>query len=135
MEPDDLKALARRAWQAYDRCDFEAFSQCVTDDWVEHADDEDEGLAEMQSLIELQRQGLSDKHTEFLVELAEGDLIAQLTRTTGRHTGQYVDLPPTGKTFRMYQINIHRVVGDRIAETWIAVGPGGAPYQQLKSEA
>lgn len=135
MNADEMKALAKRAWDAYDRCDFEAFAQCVTEDWIEYSDDDRSGLTEMRELIGRQREGLSDKRTEFLVELAEGDLVAQLTLTTGRHTGKYVDLAPTGKTYRMYQINIHRVVGQRIAETWIAIGEAGGPYDQLRSSS
>jgi predicted ester cyclase len=128
---EENKALARRAWQAFDRCDIAAFEACVTPDWVEHDGDETSGLSEMRELVENQRVAFHDKHTEFLVELAEGELVAQLTLTTGTHTGRYVDIEPTGRVFRMYQINIHRVRTGLIAETWITLASTGGPYAQL----
>lgn len=129
---DEMKSLARRVWLAYDRCDIEAFEMCMAPDWVEHDADDVTGLSEARDLLDQQREAFPDKHTEFLVELAEGDLVAQLTLTTGTHVGRYFDLEPTGQVFRMYQINIHRVKGDRISETWITLGKTGGPLTQLR---
>ena len=131
---DEMKALAKRAWLAYDRCDIEAFEACMAPDWVEHDAGDVTGLSEARDLMDLQREAFPDKHTEFLLELAEGDLVAQLTLTTGTHVGRYFDLEPTGRVFSMYQINIHRVKNERISETWITVGKTGGPLTQLQRE-
>jgi predicted ester cyclase len=81
--------------------------------------------------MDAQRRAFPDKHTEIVQELVEGDLLAQRTITIATHTGRYFDLEPTGRTVRLHEINIHRMVGARIAETWIAVSAPGGFYKQL----
>jgi len=126
------KTLGRRAWAAYDAGDAEAFAACVTPDWREHNGDGDiTTIDDMRRLMEAQRKAFPDKHTEIVQELIEGDLLAHRTITTATHTGRYFDLDPTGRTVRLHEINIHRIVGARIVETWIAVSQPGGFYKQL----
>jgi predicted ester cyclase len=132
MMNEEHRTIGRRAWAAYDAGDVEAFAACVTPDWREH--DGDEGastLDDMRGLMKAQRKAFPDKHTEIVQEVVEGDLLVQRTISTATHTGRYFDLDPTGRTVRLHEINIHRIVGARIAETWIAVGEPGGFYKQL----
>jgi steroid delta-isomerase-like uncharacterized protein len=53
---------------------------------------------------------------EDLVE--EGDKVGFRNTVTGTHQGEYMGLPPTGKTVTYHEIFIARFARGRIAETW-----------------
>jgi steroid delta-isomerase-like uncharacterized protein len=53
---------------------------------------------------------------EDLVE--EGDKLVMRNTVTGTHQGQYMGIPPTGKSVTYNEIFIFRFAGGRIAETW-----------------
>jgi steroid delta-isomerase-like uncharacterized protein len=50
--------------------------------------------------------------------IAEGDRVVARNTVTGTHRGEYMGLPPTGKSVTYNEIFIFRVVNGRIAETW-----------------
>ena len=53
---------------------------------------------------------------EDLIE--EGDRIVSRNTVTGTHQGEYMGLPPTGKSVTYNEIMIVRFAGGRVAETW-----------------
>jgi steroid delta-isomerase-like uncharacterized protein len=50
--------------------------------------------------------------------IAEGDKVVGRNTVTGTHQGEYMGLPPTGKSITYNEIFIFRFAGGRIAETW-----------------
>jgi steroid delta-isomerase-like uncharacterized protein len=50
--------------------------------------------------------------------IAEGDKVVGRNSVTGTHKGEYMGLPPTGKSVKYNEIFIFRFAGGRIAETW-----------------
>ena len=70
--------------------------------------------------------------------IAEGDKVVARDSVTGTHQGDYMGIPPTGKSITYNEIFIARFVNGRIAETWgvvdvlsqmrqLGVIPGGSP--------
>jgi predicted ester cyclase len=53
---------------------------------------------------------------EDLIE--EGDKIVSRNTVTGTHQGEYMGLPPTGRSVTYNEILIVRFAGGRVAETW-----------------
>jgi steroid delta-isomerase-like uncharacterized protein len=53
---------------------------------------------------------------EDLIE--EGDKVVARNTVTGTHRGEYLRLPPTGKSVTYNEIFVLRFVDGRIAETW-----------------
>ena len=53
---------------------------------------------------------------EDLIE--EGDKVVSRNTVTGTHQGEYMGIPPTGKSVTYNEIFILRFIGGRIAETW-----------------
>jgi steroid delta-isomerase-like uncharacterized protein len=53
---------------------------------------------------------------EDLIE--DGDKIVSRNTVTGTHKGEYMGIPPTGKSITYDEIFIFRLAGGRIAETW-----------------
>jgi hypothetical protein len=50
--------------------------------------------------------------------IAEGDKVVGRNTVTGTHEGEYMGIPPTGKSVAYSEIFIVRFVTGRIAETW-----------------
>ena len=50
--------------------------------------------------------------------IAEGDKVVARDTVTGTHQGEYMGLPPTGKSITYNEIFIVRFATGRIAETW-----------------
>ena len=60
---------------------------------------------------------------QFTLELliAEGDKVAVFWTTRGVHVGEFVGLPPTGKSYTIQGIDIHQMRDGRMAEHWHVV--------------
>lgn len=59
-----------------------------------------------------------DLHVEVEDLLEDGDKVVCRNTVTGTHQGEYLGVPPTGKTVRYHEIFIFRFAHGRIAETW-----------------
>jgi steroid delta-isomerase-like uncharacterized protein len=59
-----------------------------------------------------------DLHIAVEDVIAEGDKVVCRNTVTGTHQGEYMGLPPTGRSITYNEIFIFRFAGGRIAETW-----------------
>ena len=59
-----------------------------------------------------------DLHVTIEDLIAEGDKVVARDTVTGTHQGEYMGLPPTGKSVTYNEIFIVRFADGRIAETW-----------------
>jgi steroid delta-isomerase-like uncharacterized protein len=59
-----------------------------------------------------------DLHITIEDLIAEGDKLVSRNTVTGTHQGEYMGIPPTGKSVTYNEIFIARFAGGRIAETW-----------------
>lgn len=53
--------------------------------------------------------------------IAEGDRVVVRWVNSGTHAGAFLGVPPTGRSFRIAGIDIHRVAAGRLAEHWHVV--------------
>ena len=63
-------------------------------------------------------RGLPDLHLTIEDLIAEGDKVVMRASVTGTHQGEYMGLPPTGKSITYNEIFIWRLAGGRITEMW-----------------
>jgi steroid delta-isomerase-like uncharacterized protein len=63
-------------------------------------------------------RGLPDLHITIEDLIAERDKVVSRNTVTGTHQGDYMGLPPTGKTVTYNEIFIVRLADGRVAETW-----------------
>jgi steroid delta-isomerase-like uncharacterized protein len=63
-------------------------------------------------------RGFPDLHTALEDMIAEGDKVVGRQRITGTHRGEYMGMPPTGKSVAYDEIFIFRFANGRIAEIW-----------------
>jgi steroid delta-isomerase-like uncharacterized protein len=66
-------------------------------------------------------QAFPDLHITVEDLIAEDDKVVGRNTVTGTHRGEYMGLPPTGRTVAYDEIFIFRCAEGRIAETWGAV--------------
>jgi steroid delta-isomerase-like uncharacterized protein len=59
-----------------------------------------------------------DLHVAVEDLIAEGDKVVSRNLVTGTHRGEYMGIPPTGKSVKYNEIFIVRFADGRIAETW-----------------
>jgi steroid delta-isomerase-like uncharacterized protein len=59
-----------------------------------------------------------DLHITIEDVIEEGDKVVFRNTVTGTHQGEYMGVPPTGKSVIYNEIFIARFAGGRIAETW-----------------
>ena len=123
--------LLRRAWAAYDRGDEEGFAACLTEDWREYdSAGNDATLDNERETMRQHRIAFPDKHTEILRIVADDEFVACHGRTSATHTGQYLDLAPTGRTVHVDEMMFNRVREGKLCETWALV-EGKGFYEQL----
>lgn len=74
--------------------------------------------------------GFTDVSTTIEELLADGDKVVMRWRTVGTHSGPYGEIEATGREITMEGIDIHRVDGGRIMESW-SLWDGLEVYRQL----
>jgi steroid delta-isomerase-like uncharacterized protein len=122
MTPEDNKKTARRiVVEIFSAGNMALIDELFAVDFVEHAlppgiPPNREGFKMM---IPALRQAFPDLEYTIEDQLAEGDKVAQ--RLTGRGTmrGEFMGMPPTGKTAVWQEMHLHRVdSAGKLAEHW-----------------
>jgi predicted ester cyclase len=60
----------------------------------------------------------SDYRHEIGLQVAEEDLVVTQITGFGRHTGDFLGIPATGKEVTMSGISVHRVADGKLVEHW-----------------
>jgi predicted ester cyclase len=63
-------------------------------------------------------RAIPDLHITIEDLIEDGDKVVSRNMVTGTHRGDYMGIPPTGKSVTYNEIFILRFTGGRIAETW-----------------
>jgi steroid delta-isomerase-like uncharacterized protein len=63
-------------------------------------------------------EGLADARMTIEDVIAEGDKVVVRLTSHGRHTGDFMGMPASGKEYTIPEIHIFRVSDGRIAEHW-----------------
>ena len=120
----DNKALITRFHDAMNADDAELRSKAI-DEFVEPdvlirtpLPVDATGAEALKEVFRRLHRAFPDLHITMEDLIAEGDKVVARNTVTGTHQGEYMGLPPTGKSITYREIFIFRVVNDRIAETW-----------------
>jgi steroid delta-isomerase-like uncharacterized protein len=76
------------------------------------------GAQAIAEVFETLRRAFPDLHVSIEDLIEEGDKVVSRNTVTGTHQGEYMGLPPTGRSITYKEIFIMRFVNGRIAETW-----------------
>jgi predicted ester cyclase len=70
--------------------------------------------------VEWLHASFSDMRYEIEDVIMQGDKVVVRVISRGRHTGPFLGVPPTGKTFAAHQIHIYRIADGKVIEHWAA---------------
>jgi steroid delta-isomerase-like uncharacterized protein len=129
------KELVRRFYEAIDRGDSAILDEFLAADYDDHNPPFPNlplGRAGSREGFRLALGAFSDFHHEVEDQIAEGDKVVTRMRASGRHTGEFLGIPATGKEVTMTGIAVHRIANGKIAAHWSEVDAFGF-FQQLGS--
>src|SRR5919107_5204053 len=103
------------------RQEDEAIDELVSEDFTPHTFGPmprgREGLREG-----MKRAGAGVSEAEFTIHdlIAQGDRVAARMTTSGKHTGPFMGIEPTGRRYSIDEIHIFRIRDGQLAEHWHA---------------
>lgn len=122
------KALARRWFdEVINRRNLDAIAETYAADYVHHGPGgvDMEGLDAARAVAASILAASSDRHAVVERQVAEGDWVVTQFTSSGRHTGVFRGIEPTGKILTAEGICISRIKGGKIAEDWEIVQVSG----------
>ena len=133
MTGTDIKATARWVLEEIFPADDEAaLTEVISEDFVNHEAPAGTppGLGSVTYYMHLLASAFSGQRWTIHRVLAEGDTAVIYCTHSGRHTGEFLGLPATGRSFAYKQMHMIRFAGGKAAEHW-AVRDDAALMRQL----
>jgi predicted ester cyclase len=120
VDKDECKQVVERLFVAFDALDERAMSELLTPDFVAHGlpDGFSGDVDGWKRLAAHWASGFSGDSFAFEDVIAENDRVAVRFSSRGRHTGDFLGVPPSNRTVTITGIEIYRLVGGRVAEYW-----------------
>jgi steroid delta-isomerase-like uncharacterized protein len=117
---DENKALARRFIdEIFVRGRPEAVDELFADDFVPHTwPSTGDGKGDLKRAIERISKGLADARFTIEDMIAEGDRVAVRVTARATQVGEFMGLPPSGKTYTIGEIHIFRIRDGKVVEHW-----------------
>ena len=100
---------------------LDAIDELVTDDVVDHEEGlpgQPEGKDGVRFFVNTMREAFSDLKATIGPSLESGDMASAEVTITGKHTGEFMGVPATDKSFEIQAIDIVRFEDDKCAEHW-----------------
>jgi steroid delta-isomerase-like uncharacterized protein len=130
---EENKALVRRYFETVDETkgDWDVLDQFLAEDFVTHSpfpghSPDREGMKQQSKMFE---QATPGDHV-IKDQVAEGDKVVTYVLGRGRHAGELMGIPATGRDVEVEGIAIHRIADGKIVEHW-AVSDLASLLQQI----
>ena len=115
MSLEENKEVVRKFVEAYNNQDFDLLDELLASDYFDNSNQI--GAEGLKQLIKMAFAAFPDYNETIEDIIAEGDKVWILVRTnTGKHTGEFMGIAPTGKNLTTLAVDILRVVDGKIAE-------------------
>ena len=123
MATEENKTTARRYYEAVlNEGDIVALDEIATADYEEHdpLPGQGTGLQGLKERVTMLRAAFGQR---FQIEdvVAEGDKVVVRWTGSGTHVGEFMGIPPTGRSFTISGIDVHGFRDGRMAEHWHVV--------------
>jgi predicted ester cyclase len=125
MSPVDQKDLSRRALQFWASNNSDSPEAVFAAGYVNHQEPDVEGgvttknLEAWKELVAGFHEAFSDSRVKVLMQIAEGDLVANRWAFTAVHTGSFMAAAPTGNEVTWTGVQIDRIENGKIVESWV----------------
>lgn len=87
------------------------------------------GIAGLKDVLRGFRAAFPDLHFNVLEQISEGDKVASRYEFTGTHHGEFLGVPATGKSVKVWGVVIDRLVNGKIKDTRIIMDALGLMVQ------
>lgn len=117
----DIKTRARRIWEEiFPALDVAALAEVTDPDVVPHGrrPDEPAGFEGVKQTMLWLGRVFSDQRWEIHNVIAEGDMVVVHATHHGRHTGDLMGIPPTGRDVAYDYVHILRFRDGKAVEHW-----------------
>jgi steroid delta-isomerase-like uncharacterized protein len=122
MSAEDNRALVRRFYEdAWNKHNPAVVDEIYTADFVDRSPDipgiphTREGLKQFMGVY---LRAFPDANITIEDQLAEGDRVVTRWTGHGTQTGQFMEMPPSGKRVAVQGVQIDRLSGGKIVESW-----------------
>jgi predicted ester cyclase len=115
------KAAARRTWEEiFPTCDVEALHEVTADDAVARGarPDEPPGFEGVKRTMLWLSTVFADQRWEIHHVIGEGDMVVVYATHHGRHVGDLMGLPPTGRQVAYQYVHFLRFRDGKAVEHW-----------------
>ena len=120
MSTDQNKQIARRFIdEIFVKGDKDTVDELLADDFVGHTwPSTGKPKDDLKAAIDRTSKGLADP--VFTIEdlIAEDDRVAVRLTTSATQTGEFMGMPPTGKTYEIEEIHVFRLRDGKVSEHW-----------------
>lgn len=120
------KELARMVLEeGINKQNMDLFGSMLTEDFVRHCQSmppemqEIKGIEQMKAFLASNYVAFPDWNEEITLMIAEGDLVAIITRGTGTNSGPMGETPATNKKVDLVEFIVQRFENGKIAEAWV----------------
>ncbi len=116
-----IKARARRSWEeVFPACDVDGLAELVAPDVIAHGSrpGEPPGIEGIKRTMLWLAGVFSDQRWEIHHVIGEGDMVAVHCTHHGRHTGELMGIPPTGREVAYSYVHILRFRDGKAVEHW-----------------
>jgi predicted ester cyclase len=120
------KALIRRIHAEVSNGNLEIFDEVLSPNYIRHCQSmplelqEIHGTEVFKEFVTDFVNAVSNCKDEIDFIIADSNMVAYVTTTTGIQTGPIGNLAPSGKEFMLKNIVIQRIENGKVAETWIS---------------
>lgn len=120
MSAENKQILRRFFHDVLERGDLGVLEGLVAPTFVDHqpAPGQGSGVEGVRQFVTAVREGLSDLRVDVEHLIAEGELVASVVNVRGKHTGNLMGMPPSGKDVTMRIADVVRVQHGKVVERW-----------------
>jgi predicted ester cyclase len=142
--------VVRQVFEAFNTGNTRKVNEFISPQYFNHESQVDpvrsklRGPEEFTDTVRNLRSAFADLHYEEQETIAAGDKVASIVKVTGKHTGNFFLIPPSGNRISYQAIHIHRIGNDgKVVEHKAirddlslmaqlgVVGPKSAQYESL----
>jgi predicted ester cyclase len=121
MTAEQNKQVTRKVLEElFEMGNFEAADDLIHPEFVNHEapPDNPQGPEGLKETVGWLRELWGPMHAEIEDEICEGDKVVARVTMHGRHLGEFLGRPPTGKEFAVEHIHIWRLRDGKVIEHW-----------------
>jgi steroid delta-isomerase-like uncharacterized protein len=112
----------RQVFEAFNTGDVSSIHEFISPQYFNHESQLDpvrskiRGAEEFIDTVKNLRNAFTDLHYEEQETIADEDKVVSILKVTGKHTGNFFVIPPSGNKINYCAVHLHRIVDGKIVE-------------------